>query len=305
MMLSRVAETLYWMARYLERAEDLTRLLVAHNNLIDESPSRFQLSWSSILNIVGLKADFDEKYSQQNEQSVLQYLISDESNTSSLLSCILGARENARTIREIISSEVWHRINRIYLFLKEHNLQAIPKNTRITFFEEVIAGVQAVNGAQEGSFSRDRTLDFLLLGRFIERADMTSRIIEAAARMPDPTSTEKYAFTAMKWAGALHSLSGHQLYRQEMGPMVQEGSVQMFIVKKETFPRSLQYCIQQLLRIISSLPHTDLAENKLVELQQIFLSFAPFERDIPGFMDLVQAEISVIHNEIAKCFFMK
>ncbi|MBT8147268.1 MAG: alpha-E domain-containing protein, partial [Gammaproteobacteria bacterium] len=217
-MLSRVAERVYWMARYLERAENTARLMNVYSNLLLDLPRGTKVGWHTLISIAGVQEEFDATGRTADERTVMRYLIS-EQNGMSLLSVLAMVRENARTTREIIPAEAFEQINNIYLFLKDNASGQISRSARNQLLEEVIIYCQQLDGLLAGCLSHNHVHRFIRMGRNVERADMTTRIVDVGSSsllpdlMPDSAtddeSTEPYQDTL--WMNVLRSLSAYQM----------------------------------------------------------------------------------------------
>ncbi|MCC9003169.1 MAG: alpha-E domain-containing protein, partial [Candidatus Competibacter sp.] len=176
-MLSRVAQNIYWMARYIERAEDTARIINVNTNLLLDLPRNMTFGWLPLIFIVGAEKQFFEKDPNRlaDESTVVKFLISDSDNPGSIISSLASARENLRTTRDTVPQEAWEQINGLYIFARDH----VPtRRGRFEFLRRVIHGAQQINGMLAGSMSRTAAYDFVWLGRFLERADMTTRILD-------------------------------------------------------------------------------------------------------------------------------
>lgn len=304
MMLARVAENIYWMARYLERAEDLARLINVNANLTLDLPKGLSPIWGQLIAITGSQSDYaNDDY---NEQSVLRFLISGHSSVS-LVSCISSARENARTIRDVMPREVWEAINTLYLTTKERQSQAISKRGRFEFLINVIEQCQMIAGMLAGTMNRDEGYTFLRIGRNLERADMTSRIIDirSANLVPDATVI-RATYDNLQWMSVLKSLTGYQMYRLEMQVRVQRQEVLRFLFQSKHFPRSIGHCMSELQHLLETLPNhgrvllathrikrqldnADLAKLKQAELQL--------------FIDQLQVGLASVHDDLMEAYF--
>ena len=214
-MLSRVADNLYWMARYLERTENLARLVDVSASLMLDLPLRLSPGWQPLVSITANEQIYAERAHDYSEQSVVHFMVADEKNPGSMLTSIARAREIARTVRDILPREVWEQINELYLFVGERAAEASAKRTRYGFLGRVTAGTQTLTGMFEGIVNEGDAQSFLTLGRNMERADMTSRIVDvrAAAMLVAENAEDLRPFETVLWMNVLRSLSGYQMYR--------------------------------------------------------------------------------------------
>jgi len=219
-MLSRVAERLYWMARYLERAEDTARLTKAYTHLIMDIPAESQPGWDILVRILDAQTSFSEHHRACNEQNVLKFLIADEENPGSVHYCIRAARENVRTTRDVLPEEVWEHVNGLYLFSQEHAAKSVGRRNRHQFLDQVITRCQMISGLLMSTLCRDHAYRFIKLGALLERADMTTRIIDVGAGALLGNERLNKAVDPLIWACLLQSLSAMGTYRRTIGPLV-------------------------------------------------------------------------------------
>lgn len=307
-MLSRVAENLYWMARYLERAENTARLINSTTQVLLDLPKSAYFGWDRLLQIVGLDDAYREHTPQADEDSIMRFLIEDAHNGSSILSSVHQARENARTVREVLPMEIWERINQMYLYARENAPLAVKsRGPRYKVLNGVIKRRESVIGLLAGSMSRDLAHHFMQLGRFIERADMTTRIVDIhfAVRMPDDSSLA--ALTRERsWIGTLTALSAYQMYRRHVGVHVQADTVANFILKDASFPRSISYCLSELGTALTQLPHNEKPLRALQASRDRLSSTDATALDaqaMHSFLDQLQTDLGTLHAAIAAQYF--
>jgi uncharacterized alpha-E superfamily protein len=256
MLLSRVAENLFWGARYLERAEDTARIVREHTNLIIDVPTSVMSSWEPLLAIAGERDDFDMRYVTADESSIIDYLISDRENPSSIVSCVNLARQSLRTCREVVPKELWVVVNDLRLFVEAHHREGVDRRSRPRFLDHVIAEHQRVIGVLASSMSHDSAFVMLRLGRHIERADMTTRVLDVrvGALMAVQAESVVGRYEELQWTSLLRSVSALQMFhRSHLGPVNGPATVE-FILHDPTFPRSVHYCLAAAAHGIGSLP---------------------------------------------------
>ena len=219
MMLSRVAERLYWMARYLERAEDTARLISAYSHLILDIPRGVEPGWDVLIDTLDAGSAFRERYRKSSERNVVKFLLADKDNPSSIRNSVSLARENVRTTRDVLPAQAWELVNELFLYANEAAEESLARSPRFQFLETVIARNQQINGLILTSVSRDHSLWFIKLGQFMERADMTSRIVDVATAAIGFSSTETVPDVPLLWANLLKSLSATAAYRRQVGPI--------------------------------------------------------------------------------------
>ncbi len=249
-MLSRVADRLFWTARYLERAEDTARLTDAYTHMMMDIPKESAPGWDILVKILAAEPAYESNYRTYNEQNVLKFLIADLDNAGSVCHAVKAARENVRTTRDVLPQEAWELVNELYLYTQEFAEQSIGRRNRYQFLEEVIGRCREINGLLVSTLSRDHTYRFLQIGRLLERADMTTRIIDVGAaallgedRQP---SLHKGTVDPLIWASLLRSLSAVGAYRREYGPSVEAKCMVDFVFRDANLPRSVKYCLNDI-----------------------------------------------------------
>jgi uncharacterized alpha-E superfamily protein len=308
-MLSRVAENLYWMTRYLERAENTARLINATTQVLLDLPRGASFGWDVLLKVAGLDRLFQENYAIADEASIMRFLVTDERNPGSIVSCIRCARENCRTLREVLPRLAWERINALYLFVGERAESAVDRTHRYGILEELIERRQSVVGLLADCMSDDVAHQFIKLGRYLERADMTTRIIDihAAVLVPRHQGPEDPAIGRL-WMGVLNSLHAYQMYRRHVAVHVRSGDVVNYLLKDPHFPRSVRRCLDEVENCLAVLPHNR-QPLKLLRVAQRRLDQMRVDSLEPAlrheYLDAVQSDIAGIHAEIAGEYFQR
>jgi uncharacterized alpha-E superfamily protein len=178
MMLSRVADSMYWMSRYIERAENIARFIDVNALLTMELGDAIHEQWWPLVAVTGDEAIFREKYGEFTRDNVMRFLTFDESYPNSIISCLSSARENARIVREYISTAMWGHLNKFYLMVHDQAKQDARLDAASDFYDEVRLGAQTFVGVTDGTFSHGEGWHFARLARLLERADKTSRILD-------------------------------------------------------------------------------------------------------------------------------
>ena len=307
-MLSRVAENVYWMARYIERAENTARLVSVNTNLLMDLPRGIAPGWAPLITITGMDQSFYQRHGEANERNVVKYLIGDRNNSNSILSSLHMARENCRSVRELVPRSGWEQINELYLYAKENINTGLTKRDRHEYLARILAGSQSINGLLASVMNRDEAYRFLQIGRNLERADMTTRIIDVRSTdlLPDD-APEMKAFDTIQWVSVLNSLSAYQAYRRTIQMQVSRTEVLEFLFKSAKFPRAFLHCLQ----VIEESLH-DLVNNKksLKTLQALARSTVSTEMEtmrkqqLHQFIDDLQFGIIELHNVLAEVYFL-
>ena len=250
-MLSRTADHLYWMARYTERAENTARMLdvALQTSMLPQSPEDAERSWRAILSISELQDSFDEKYPVFDARDVLEFMVRDTTNPSSIASCLTGARENARAVRGKLTTEVWETLNATWLDM--HKRLGAPTHDYDTgeFFEWVKYRSHLSRGVTLGTMLMDEAMHFIRLGTFLERADNTARILDVkyhAAKdqdAPDAQAQRDFYY----WGALLRSVSGFEIYRKVYRDVITPARVAELLMLRGDMPRSLLACMEQVL----------------------------------------------------------
>lgn len=309
-MLSRLAENLYWHGRYLERAEDLARLINVNANLQLDLPGQLTPGWEPLIRITGTPDLFAELYDDKSERNVVRYLLADERNPGSLRATLEFARENLRSARDLLPREVWEQMNALYLKGQDELLSNLSKRRRHEFLRELILDCQQLAGTLLGCMSQDDAYTFILLGRYLERADMTTRILDVRANDLLPDDLENLPpYESIQWMSVLKSLTAYQMYRRHVRLRVNGSDVLRFLLRNDEFPRSVMFCLGALESLLSDLPGEDgqalrsvtrlqriLNETRLVRLQGQPLS---------DLMDQLQIETASIDEAIRQTWFLR
>ncbi|HVA78961.1 MAG TPA: alpha-E domain-containing protein [Candidatus Binataceae bacterium] len=246
-MLRRVANHLYWTARYLERAEWRARLVDVNYHLLVESPPEPSGAWGAMLAITGDREDFDSRYATDDEASVLGYYTFDEKNLSSIRSCIEFARENCRALRHRISSELWLEINTLYLDAQRWTPAGLEATGVYGFFSDLRERFYRIAGVIQTTISRDVGYDFLAIGRSLECAENISRLLDVKYHVLLPTLEDVGSpLDLSQWAALLRSASALEAYRRAYGNMIRADKVVEILLFDGSFPRAARFCVDRL-----------------------------------------------------------
>jgi uncharacterized alpha-E superfamily protein len=241
-LLSRVADSVYWMARYIERAENVARFIGVNLNLQLDLPLAPAHQWQPLIDTSGDTEEFKERYGAASQVRVIEYLAYDNGNPNSIASCLRLARENARSIRETISSEMWAQVNSMYLQIQTQRSMPEPERM-LDAFREIRLGCHLFQGLADATMSHGEAWHFLRLGRKLERADKTSRILDVKYFMLLPSAKDiGTPYDDIHWSAVLKSVSGFEMYRKKFGRITPSDVVD-FLVMDTEFPRAVRYCI--------------------------------------------------------------
>jgi uncharacterized alpha-E superfamily protein len=306
-MLSRVGENLYWMSRYMERAEDTARLINAVTLMTLDMPSGAAFGWDSLVKIAGLDQLFFTHYPEANENAVMSFLIQDELNPSSIMACITQARENTRTFREVLPWELWEWVNELYLFAKRELPGQLDRRHRYEVLQGIIRRRQSIVGLLSGTMSRDAAFQFLRIGRNIERADMTSRILDVSHAVILPTATPAGAqYSDLLWMNILKALSAYQLYRRHVSVHASSTQVIGFLLKDVLFPRTVAHCLGEIIDVLKVLPRSEPvlgAVRESLAMLDVADGEALARVGLHEYIDQLQAGLIAIHAALRERYF--
>lgn len=307
-MLSRSAERLYWLARYLERTENTARLLSVYMNLMFDLPMGVEMSWRYLLNICGAEEAFFKLYKNPNEQNTMRFLLTETANPGSLFSSLSFARENIRTSRELMPDEAWQQVNEMYLFAK-NNLESVSQRRgRVLLLQEIMDGCQRFTGFIAGAMSHDDAFRFIRLGRNLERADMTTRILDiGSVLLADDRSDKMREYENSLWMNVLKSLSALLMYRKHRRHRIDGGAVLDYLLKDDNFPRSVSHCIHEAQECIALLPKSDGLKENLKYLETFVIGtdiYRTTPRELHELLDTIQARLGITHEQIASAWFL-
>lgn len=307
-MLSRVAERMYWFGRYQERIESTARLVNVNANLLLDLPKTVKHIWDSLIHITGNNRDFFDKHGKADERNVIRFLIADDSNAGSIIHSVRMVRENVRTTREILPSECWEQINELYLYIKNNIKTALRRDGRHEFLDDIINHCNQINGFLMSNMSHDETYNFISIGRNIERADMTSRIVDVGCMdLIGQKENIPETFENILWMNVLRSLSAYQMYKQHIHDRVNSQDVVSFLMQDDYFPRSVSYALSELNRCISLLPRNDHALRQITRLQRIIRELDVEKiltnESLHEVIDELQVELAHIHDLLTKTWF--
>lgn len=307
-MLSRVAENIYWMGRYVERAENTARLVNVNAFLLLDLPKGLAPGWEPLIAITGHHDIFAARYKLHSERNVVKFMIGDLDNPSSILSALRMARENCRTIRDIVPKATWELLTELNIYARDNLQSGLTKKGRHAYLERIIEGSQLLTGMLGATLSRDEAWSFMRMGRNLERADMTTRFIDVrtANLLPDEAS-ELRPFETIQWMSVLKSLSSYHMYRRRMQVQVQRAEVLRFLFQDTAFPRSFLHCLQSVEQEIAHLPRNQGCRDAINGLQEKVLNtkVERLKRDkLNHFIDQLQLGLGKVHGALAAGYFL-
>jgi uncharacterized alpha-E superfamily protein len=312
-LLSRVAESVYWMGRYIERAENVARFIGVNQNLTLDLPSGTGDQWQPIVDTTGDHEKFQERYGAPTEENVIRFLAFDPANPNSIYSCVLAARENARSVRDTISSEMWEQINSIYLFISDRSRKPLPQ-VLPEFCHDVRMACHLFQGITHGTMTHNEAWHFIRLGTMLERADKTTRILDVKYFILLPSLSDVGTpYDDIQWAAVLKSVSAFEMYRKRFGRISPDRIVEFLLLDPE-FPRAVRYCTgladQSLHAITGTRPGTfACSAEQRIGLLRSELDYAEVEAILQSglheFFDSLQQKMNTIDECVLGDFFVQ
>lgn len=241
-LLSRVADSLYWIGRYIERTDNVARFVGVNLQMMLDLPAENTGQWQALVQTSGDNQVFRERYGAATPENVVRFLVFDRENPNSIAMCVNVARENARSVRDTISSEMWEQVNRMYLLINA-SPNAISADALPEFFHRVRIECHLFQGLTDATMSHNEAWNFLRLGRKLERADKTSRILDVKYYMLLPSLSDVGTpYDDVQWSAVLKSVSGFEMYRKRYGRISPDRIVEFLLLDRE-FPRAIHYCV--------------------------------------------------------------
>ncbi|HVN85560.1 MAG TPA: alpha-E domain-containing protein [Candidatus Binatia bacterium] len=314
-MLSRVADSIYWMSRYIERAENVARCVEVNVHLtLDLAAAATAEQWEALVTTSGDRALFAERFAVPSRTNVIKFLAFDVENPNSILSCLTAARENARLIREVITSEMWEQLNMFYLLVRDAARDASVLEAPQDFLTHVRMASHLFTGVTDATMSHGEAWRFCRLGRKLERADKTTRILDVKYFLLLPT-VEEVGTPAddVQWIAVLRSASALEMYRKRYGRVAPDRVVDFLLLDRE-FPRAVHYCLiaaDESLHAISGTPigtFSNAAEQRLGQLRSelAFTDVADIvAAGLHEFLDGLQLRLNRVGDAIHETFFVR
>ena len=311
-MLSRVADSIYWMSRYIERAENVARFVDVNLNLMLDFPGSSDQQWQPLVDITGDTEQFAERYGEACQTSVIQFLTFDTKNPNSILSCVRAARESARSVREIISSAMWEHLNGSYLMLTAAAGDDGEASDPHELFASVKTASQAFTGITDTTMTHNEGWHFCRLGRQLERADKTSRILDVKYFLLLP-KVDDVGTTVddVQWAAVLRSASAFEMYHKRHGRISPTRIVE-FLLLDHDFPRAIHHSLKAARESVHAITETPTAMfrgpvEQLLGLLCSELAYAQVDEIIAGglheYLDALQTKMNQVGTHIYDTFF--
>jgi uncharacterized alpha-E superfamily protein len=309
-LLARYADCIFWLARFVERAENLARILE-----VNETHARDRHGGRNWLSIVQLNADeraFSEKHKTATADAVIRFYLTDGGNPTSIVSAVANARENARSLRPLISTEMWVQLNVFYNWVKAIDPSKLTPGSVTRLLSEIKDACQTFTGITEGTFYRDQAWYFYRLGRYIERADQTTRLLDAKYHLLTRDRDVAVAVEVGQWHALLRSASGYHAFRRVHSSDLTPARVAAFLLFNPAFPRSVYLCLREVENALTELKSrfalragNDVAEG-LDQLTTILVA-RPIEEILASglheFIDFLQRYLIVVTVRLSAAFF--
>jgi len=315
-MLSRVADSLYWLSRYVERAENTARVLDVQLDLSIDlhhlSRKEIWQQWESIVIAMGEEQNFNHSGLAHTAQGVAEFLAFQPSNPNSILTCIRYARENARSVREQISSEMWEHLNSLFLSVKNMDSSKMWKEGPHRFFKEIKGAAQNFHGITDATMTHSEGWEFIRVGKFLERADKTTRLLDVRHHLLQSDANRVSRLTdSLEWVAVLKSCSAFEAYRKAFNSSIEPQKIVQFLILHDAFPRSTQFSISQVADALRNI--TPVTQGQFVNTAQktagrLRADFAFWDiNDIfnPGlhqFLDALQLRFNHLADAISQCY---
>lgn len=317
-LLSRVANSVYWLGRYIERAENVARFVDVNLNLMLDAPGGADQQWSPLVSTSGDHAAFAEKYGEHGatRENVIRFLTFDADNPNSILACVRAARENARTVRDTVSSEIWEQANRLYLFVNDaaasadaadEDLRSLPD-----FYARLKMGCHLLQGITDATMSHNEAWRFLRVGRKLERADKTTRILDVKYFLLLPSLQDVgSSIDDIQWTAVLKSVSAFEMYRKRHG-RISPKRVAEFLLLDTEFPRSVRYCAGKALAALGAISGASRgafhsSPERLLGQLNAELEYKTvdeiIDRGLHEFLDETQSKLNAIDDSIFETYF--
>jgi uncharacterized alpha-E superfamily protein len=307
MLLSRTAEGVYWAGRYAERAEATARLVKVHTELFLDLPRSAGVGWSPLLAVTGSADAFSTRHSDADEDEVVAFLVVDGDNPSSVIASLASARANLRVTRTVLPRLSWEVLNELFLWAVDTSAQAVDRRTRLAWMDHIVRQCQLFSGSLAGTMYHDESYSFLEIGRFIDRADMTTRVLDVQAEILLGQSADTVKpYADITWMNVLQSLNTRRMFLQQGHAGASGPEALRFLLKDPRFPRSVEHCLTAVSRCLLELPaHNEpMAGCATVQSQLEDADVSQLAQSgLHEFADGLQQGLSRLHDLVTETYF--
>lgn len=310
-MLSRVAESLYWMSRYLERAEDMARIIAVNFQASLDAPHLSEaFMWEPLITITGDHKLYKTAFDEFNATTVTHFLMAHPDNPNAIIACIERARENARGVREQISREMWEQLNRLYFLVREYDVQSVTRNP-YEFFSQVRNGSHLFQGVTDATMSHGEGWYFMQAGKYMERGDKTTRILDVKySALQASDVAEGSPIGQLQWIALLKSCSAFEPFRR-VHPQLVAWRVADFLLLDPEFPRSVLFCLMQTRSALGRITDTgnrggaNAAERAIGRLcaEMEYLDIRDALVNFHSYLDELQRKMNSVGEAISQTYF--
>jgi uncharacterized alpha-E superfamily protein len=312
MLLSRFAESLYWAGRYLERAEATARLVKEHTELLLDLPRSSGVGWFPLIAVTGCTDEFLNSHAEPGEEEIVDFLTANPKNRGAVVSSIAQARANLLASRVVLPRPSWEVVNNLHGWVVVTADQAIDRRTRLGWMDSVISQCELFAGSMASTMPHDEAYGFLQIGRHLERADMTIRVLDVQAGIlvgqPEEEEPAGASYRDVTWMSVLRSLSAQQMFFRTVGGGGVSGPAALrFLLQDERFPRSVEYCLAAASRRMGRLPRATPPLESCGQAQAKLRSLSITDAVTPGelnmLVDDLETGINDVHTALASTYF--
>ena len=308
MLLSSLAEHIYWFGRYIERVENTARLILVNDSLLLDIPPQCNTGWAPLIRITGSAESFGLQHEEASEANVIRFMVMEtDGNPGSMLNSVNHARENLRTCRALFPKPVWEAINNLHSHINDNHGAALTGKQRYRFLRRTIDECHLIAGKLAVSISHDDIYEFARMGFNLERADMTSRVIDVRAQhLLEADDDGLRPFDDIQWKSILDSLAAWQMYRRGAHIHISGRAVLRFLLLDRHFPRAINHCLLQLEQSLYALAVNDAPRRALLETQRqlkntdVDTILGP---RLHAYIDDLQLRFMAIHAELSSRYF--
>ncbi len=303
-MLSRSAQHLYWLARYIERTENIARMIDVNLELILDFPDDHSLNWKPLIDTLDINDIFESKYKKYNESNVLNFLFEDSRNLSSLNNCLQMSKFNIETIKDDLPKPANIQLNELYDHVVNKKISKIHKRKKLIHLTQIVSMTQGFFGAINNNLSRGYEFEFIRLGRFIERTDMISRIIDCLCVSKSEKQT--HDFSTMEWLSMLTTLSAQDAFRKVSKGEADREEVISFLLKNDSFPRSVYRALLIIEECLKNLPKSKkilLMNSKIIKKCERSRLDNYDDTKLHLFLENLEKDLSKVDQKIQSIYF--